>query len=156
MKANCQNAECGVEFEAVRSTARFCSERCKKAVQRKVEAVVDAAGSPTRKELAKRLRRDVEEVVGKEAVARLVPGVRKARKASVAVVRENLEGVGRAQEEEVVVAPCVPRAVACGAKPHRVDGPNLAANSVGALLARLPGSARVDLGQPQMRKKGRI
>ena len=29
-KRNCQNPECGKEFEAVRDTARFCSDKCSK------------------------------------------------------------------------------------------------------------------------------
>ncbi len=53
MRAKCQFESCGAEFEAARTTARFCSEKCKKAAQRAAASAI-AGGSPmTRKQRKK-------------------------------------------------------------------------------------------------------
>lgn len=55
MKKNCEH--CGGEFECARSTARFCSENCKKTSQRIVSRLVD----------------EVEDSVTEKGVPRLTP-----------------------------------------------------------------------------------
>lgn len=122
MKVKCP---CGVEFEAKRSTARYHSEACKKAAQRRSCALPPTPEKP----------RSV---------------VRRAKK--VVVVRTNLQDLdGRGEEEPSGVSPCTAEPVTIRSY-GVVTAPNLQSSAVAGILSRLPSSRKEEPGKANFQK----